>query len=301
MRELLDEFIDYLTVQKQYSGDTADAYRRDISGLIDFISAESLNGFDDMDEVAIRDFLGTLYDQNLAPSTISRHLSSIRSFYDWLYQKRIVADNPFRLVSSPRQEKKNPDFLFYDEMTQLLDNIDVSDDLGIRNRAIFELMYASGLRAGEAVGLKLGDIDRSRMVLTILGKGDKQRIVPFHELALEWLDKYIQDVRPALLAKSHQDTDIVFLNKNGRPLTTRGLRDILDRVTNETGLSRHIHPHTIRHTFATHLLDSGAELAMVQKMLGHESLATTEIYTHVSKEKLKRTYQKSHPLAKKDQ
>lgn len=297
MNDEIVSFLKLLKIQKQYSENTIEAYGRDIREFRDFLTSESFERFDEADYPLLRIYLGKLYDENLEASTIARKLSSLRSFYDYLLNENLVKDNPFYLIHAPRQPKKNPDFLFYEEIERLLDKIDTSTDLGLRNRAILELMYASGLRASEVVQLALEDIDRSRMLIKVLGKGKKERYVPFHDLALEYLDRYLGETRPNLMRNAKEKHQIVFVNKNGNPLTTRGLRDIIDRVALETGIGRHLHPHTIRHTFATHLLDQGAELRFVQEMLGHSNLATTQIYTHVSKEKLKKTYMDNHPMA----
>lgn len=297
MKQQLTNFLDTLEVQKQYSNHTIEAYKKDIEVFIDFLNEESVNSFGEVDYIVIRNFLSKLYDESLESSTIARKLSSMRSFYDYLLKHKEVQDNPFVLIKAPKLDKKNPDFLFYEEIDALLDSIDESSDLGLRNRAIVELMYASGLRASEVVSMKLADIDRSRQVIHILGKGKKERYVPFHEVALECLEKYLDESRFSLMVNAKEKHQFVFVNKNGNPLTTRGLRDILDRLSLNSGMGRRLHPHTIRHTFATHLLDQGAELRFVQEMLGHSNLSTTQIYTHVSKEKLKKTYEVSHPLS----
>lgn len=298
MNELVEQYLKSLEIQKQYSQHTLLAYRYDIEEFTHYLQSESLKGYDDVDYQFLRFYLGKLYDANFEASTIARKLSSLRSFYDDLLKKKVVKDNPFHLIHAPKQSKKNPDFLFYEEIDALLDKIDTSTNLGLRNRAILEIMYASGLRASEVVRLRLKDIDETQMLLKIMGKGKKERYVPFHELASYYLKRYILEARSDLMVNAKEKHDIVFVNKNGNPLTTRGLRDIIDRVALETGIGKHLHPHTIRHTFATHLLDSGAEIRFVQEMLGHENLSTTQIYTHVSKEKLKKTYIESHPLAK---
>lgn len=297
MDKWVEDFLKVLEIQKQYSSHTIEAYRFDIQEFKNIMEKEAIAGFDDVDYSFLRVYLSQLYDENLEASTISRKLSSLRSFYDYLFKENLVQDNPFALIHAPKLAKKNPDFLFYEEIDDLLDKIDTSTPLGLRNRAILELMYASGLRASEVVSLKLGQIDEEQMLLKILGKGKKERYVPFHELALEYLKRYILEARVELMINAKEKHDVVFVNKNGNPLTTRGLRDIIDRVALETGIGRHLHPHTIRHTFATHLLDQGAELRFVQEMLGHSNLSTTQIYTHISKEKLKRTYLDAHPLA----
>lgn len=297
MEKEIEHFLDKLAIQKQYSAHTIEAYQRDLKEFTSYLMQEAIDGYQDVDYQVLRGYLGKLYDDQLEPSSIARKLSSLRSFFDYLLKENLIADNPMLLIHAPKQAKRNPDFLFYEEIETLLDKIDTSTTLGIRNRAILELMYASGLRASEVVQLQLGDIDVNRMLVKILGKGKKERYVPFHELALETLQRYLKEARPELMLKAKEKHQVVFVNKNGNPLTTRGLRDIIDRVALETGLGRHLHPHTIRHTFATHLLDQGAELRLVQEMLGHENLSTTQIYTHVSKEKLKKTYLSAHPLA----
>ncbi len=297
MEQLIKEFLNTLEVQKQYSFNTIQAYQFDIEEFTRFLKVEAIENYQDVDYIVVRNFLGKLYDDSLQSSTIARKLSSLRSFYDYLLKHGHLKDNPFVLTKAPKLEKKNPDFLFYEEIDELLDCIDETSNLGVRNRAVVELMYASGLRASEVVGLQLGDIDESRMVLHILGKGKKERYVPFHELALDCLKRYIEEARPSLMVNAKQKHQYVFVNKNGNPLTSRGLRDILDRLALNAGIGRRLHPHTIRHTFATHLLDQGAELRFVQEMLGHSNLSTTQIYTHVSKEKLKKTYESAHPLA----
>lgn len=297
MDKQIQYFLEMLRIQKQYSEHTIEAYGHDIQEFKDFMQSELIAGFNDVDYSFLRAYLGQLYDENLEASTISRKLSSLRSFYDYLFKEKMVQDNPFALIHAPKKAKKNPDFLFYEEIDELLDKIDTSTPLGLRNRAMLELMYASGLRASEVVELKLNQIDEYRMLLKVFGKGKKERYVPFHDLALEYLKRYILEARTDLMRNAKKKHDFVFVNKNGNPLTTRGLRDIVDRTALETGIGRHLHPHTIRHTFATHLLDQGAELRFVQEMLGHSNLATTQIYTHVSKEKLKKTYLEAHPLA----
>lgn len=297
MKNEIEHFLNKLAVQKQYSANTIEAYQYDLNEFVSYLTKEAIDCFQEVDYQVLRGYLGQLYDEDLEPSSIARKLSSLRSFFDYLLKENLIADNPMLLIHAPKQAKRNPDFLFYEEIDALLDKIDTSTTLGIRNRAILEMMYASGLRVSEVVQLQLSDIDTSRMLIKVSGKGKKERYVPFHELALETLQRYLREARPELMLRAKVKHQTVFVNKNGNPLTTRGLRDIIDRVALETGLGRHLHPHTIRHTFATHLLDQGAELRLVQEMLGHENLSTTQIYTHVSKEKLKKAYLSAHPLA----
>ena len=211
-----------------------------------------------------------------------------------MVKQELVDDNPMVLVENMKMPQRNPDFLFPEEMMELLDSIDVQSHLGIRNKAMLELMYASGLRCSEVVGLTLDCIDFSRQILLVHGKGNKDRYVPFHDYAAQWLKTYILEVRNELIAKT-EGTQYVFVNKNGKMMTNRGVEDIVDRVAKNYDSTKKIHPHTFRHSFATHLLNAGADLRTVQELLGHENLSTTQIYTHITKEHLRDVYLKAHP------
>lgn len=296
MNNELQSFLKYLEIQKQYSSHTIESYQFDLEEFINFLKTEAIEQFQDVDYEVLRLYLSYLYDRQLEPTTISRKLSSLRSFYDYLLKEEKIDDNPLHLIHGPKKIKKTPDFLFVDEVATLIDGIDTSTPLGIRNRAIFELMYASGLRASELVSIRLEDLDMNTKILKVHGKGSKERYVPFHNLAKKWLLEYLKVSRQSLYKHRKKDHSYVFVNKNGDPLTTRGLRDLMAREGQQSSLAKAIHPHALRHSFATHMLDAGAKLRYVQEMLGHENLSTTEIYTHISKEKLKEVYHQSHPL-----
>lgn len=298
MNDQIQSFIALIEKQKRYSVHTVEAYRRDIEEFRDYLQKEAIDDFSEVDYGMLRGYLSGLYDKSLQPATIARKLSSLRSFYDFLLEKGVLKDNPFSLIHAPKQKRRNPDFLYEDEIELLLDRIDTHTDLGVRNKALLELMYASGLRASEVVELRLGQLDLNECLVHVVGKGQKERIVPFHSYCQKWLCHYVIDARENLLMANGEGHDIVFVNQRGKPLTTRGLRDILDRCCLKAGLGRHVHPHALRHTFATSLLNRGADIRFVQEMLGHASLSTTQIYTHISMEKLKRTYLETHPLAK---
>lgn len=286
------EFLDYLLNQKKYSKLTVNSYQRDIDEFIGFLKAKKIERFNQATYQVVRGYLTWLYQKKLARTTINRRISSLRSFYRYLCKQEYIEDNPMVLIETLKTPKRNPDFLYYEEMQQLLDSIDVSTDLGIRNRAMLELMYASGLRCSEVVGLTLKQIDWNQQVLLIHGKGDKDRYVPFHDCAKKWLLKYINEVRNNFCDGSHQ---YVFVNNRGNQMTNRGLEDVVNRVVYQFDPTRKIHPHMFRHSFATHLLNAGADLRSVQELLGHENLSTTQIYTHVSNEHLKEVYIKNHP------
>ena len=298
MNEKIQAFLTVIAKQKRYSEHRVEAYRRDIEEFQAYLEKEAIGDFDEVDYTMLRGFLSELYDRALEPSTIARKLSSLRSFYDYLLEEKLINDNPFLLIHAPKQKRQNPDFLYEDEVELLLDHIDTHTDLGIRNKAMLELMYASGLRASEVVELRLANLDLNACLVHVLGKGKKERLVPFHPYCQQWLMSYVTEARENIMLANGENHDVVFVNQRGKPLTTRGLRDILDRTSLKAGLGRHIHPHALRHTFASTLLDHGADIRFVQEMLGHASLSTTQIYTHISMEKLKQTYLQTHPLAK---
>ena len=259
-----------------------------------YLVQEGISDYNDVDYLMLRGYLTKLYDKNLAKSSINHRLSALRSFFDYLLKEEFIKDNPFKLIESQKVGQRNPDFLFQEEMIDLLDSIETKDDLGIRNKAMLELMYASGLRCSEVANLQISDIDFNQMVVLVHGKGGKDRYVPFHEYARDWLVKYIDEARNNLMIKN-AGHNFIFVNKLGNPLTNRGIENIVDRVTFKYDATKKIHPHTIRHSFATHLLNAGADIRTVQELLGHKNLATTQVYTHISKNHLKKVYMKTHP------
>ena len=288
------EFMDYLKYQKHYSVLTIAAYERNINEFIDYLKRDNITSFQDVQYPLIRGYLTALFQKKISKSTINNKISTLRTFYRFLVKQELVDDNPMVLVENMKVPQRNPDFLFPEEMMELLDSIDVQSHLGIRNKAMLELMYASGLRCSEVVGLTLDCIDFSRQILVVHGKGNKDRYVPFHDYAAQWLKTYILEVRNELIAKT-EGTQYVFVNKNGKMMTNRGVEDIVDRVAKNYDSTKKIHPHTFRHSFATHLLNAGADLRTVQELLGHENLSTTQIYTHITKEHLRDVYLKAHP------
>ncbi|MBS6114141.1 tyrosine recombinase XerC [Thomasclavelia spiroformis] len=292
--KLINEYLDCLKYERNYSNNTIASYRREIIHFKIYLVQEGIDDYNDVDYLMLRGYLTKLYDENLAKSSINHRLSALRSFFDYLLKEEFIKDNPFKLVESQKVGQRNPDFLFQEEMIDLLDSIETKDDLGIRNKAMLELMYASGLRCSEVANLQLGDIDFNQMVVLVHGKGGKDRYVPFHEYARDWLIKYIDEARNNLMIKN-EGHNFIFVNKFGNPLTNRGIENIVDRVTFKYDATKKIHPHTIRHSFATHLLNAGADIRTVQELLGHKNLATTQVYTHISKDHLKRVYMKTHP------
>lgn len=293
LNDYRNEYIKYLRFQKGYSPLTIESYQRDIDEFIGYMKKEGLNQYAEVEYPMLRGYLMEFHKKRLSATTINHKLSSLRNFYRYMVKQQYLKNNPFLLVDSLKTAKRNPDFLYVEEMIGLLDSIDINSNLGMRNKAMLELMYATGLRCSEVVNLTLSQIDFSQDVILVHGKGSKDRYVPFHDYAKEWLVRYINDVRSELTI--HQDHQFVFVNNRGKQMTNRGVEDIINRLAYQYDSTLKIHPHTIRHSFATHMLDAGMDLRVVQQLLGHSSLSTTQIYTHVTKEKLKDVYHKSHP------
>ena len=298
MLKLKSEYIDYLKYQKNYSDATIQSYQREIQEFIDYLLAEDIRDFSDVQYTFLRGYLTKLHEKGLKASSINHKMTSLRSFFRFLQREEYVKDNPFLLIESMKTPQRNPDFLYVDEMIDLLDSIDVKTPLGRRNKAMLELMYASGLRCSEVVSLTLKQVDFQNQILLIHGKGNKDRYVPFHDYAKDCLESYILEDRPELMAIQHHEHDFVFVNKNGAKMTNRGVENVVDRIVKLFDATKKIHPHTFRHSFATHLLQRGVDLRTVQELLGHENLSTTQVYTHISQQYLKEVYDESHPRQK---
>ena len=293
----LDSFIDYLKYQKNYSDYTIENYSNDISEYLNYLSREALD-FKDVEYSDIRFYLMYLKDEKKDNNTsINRKLSSLRSFYKYLANEKIVKSNIFSLVNGPKRSKKLPRYFEYNELEELFNVPDKRTDLGQRDLLILEMLYATGVRVGELVNIKVSDIDLGRKNILILGKGNKERFVTYGEYCEDILKLYLSDGRVSL---NSSDSDYLFLNNRGGVLTERGVRYILDQLIQKTSINKKISPHMIRHSFATHLLNAGCDLLTVQKLLGHESIKATQIYTHVTTDRLKEVYYNSFPRAKVD-
>ena len=289
----LEEYLKYLKYERNYSEETINSYEEDLIEFFDFLNRENLElltvKYED-----VRFFLMGLDEKKNKSTTISRKLSSLRGFYKFLINKEYTNNNPFVLIKTPRKEKKLPRFFYYNELEEMFDSIDISTPLGQRNRLILEVLYASGVRVSELVNIKIKDINDEE--IKVLGKGNKERITRIGDYAREILDLYLSDGYREL---NKNNSEYLFLNNNGKKLTTRGIRYILDEVIKNTNVKKKISPHMLRHSFATHLLNEGCDILSVQELLGHESLTATAIYTHVTTDRLKDVYFKTHPRAKK--
>lgn len=291
----LNEFLDYLIYQKNYSEYTKENYYYDLCEYFSYLEGEGLS-YLTIEYSDIRFYLMYLKEKkNEKASSINRKLSSIRSFYKYLLNKGYVQKNIFSYIHGPKKEKRLPRYFEYNELEELFLVPDTVTPLGQRDLLILELLYATGVRVGELVSIKVSDIHLSDRTIYILGKGNKERIVQFGEYAYEILDIYLKDGREKLNKKR---SDYLFLNHQGAPLTERGVRYILDKIIKQTTLNKNISPHMLRHTFATHLLNEGCDLLSVQKLLGHESISSTQIYTHVTTDRLKEVYYHSFPRAR---
>lgn len=292
-------FVTYLKYQRGFSPATVIAYESDVVDFSEFLLNEGV-GVNEVNQEVIRQYLTTQLEKKISKRTLRRRIAALRHYYKWRVNNKLTEKNPFLLTESPRVGEHFPSVLYEeDTKTLLAANAKRDDKLMIRDQAILHLLLASGLRASETVALTLQDIDFKNRIMRIRGKGNKERLVPFSEGARSDLQTYINELRPQLLAedKFGRPTGVVFLNANGRPLTTRGLEYILKSVENKIGAYYDLHPHLLRHSFATDLLSKGADLRVIQELLGHESIATTQIYTHVSPTILKSEYAKAHPRA----
>ncbi len=284
-----DKFLDYLQNIKKYSDNTIINYEIDIDRYESFLKKNNkkINNIKYKD---VLDFISYIKDNHKSTS-INRCLSSLRSYYNYLLKENIVDTNPFKLVNSMKKEKKLPEYFKYNEYVELVNSIDINSNLGIRNRCIFEVLLCTGCRCSELVNIKLCDVDLDNREIKVLGKGNKERIVYLGTYAIDSLNMYLS-VRDEL---SKKDNKYLFVNHLGNKLTTRGIRDIIDKILLKSSLNLKITPHTFRHSFATMLLNEGCDLKSVQELLGHVSLSTTSIYTHVSNEELKRVYLHTNP------
>jgi integrase/recombinase XerC len=305
MQQYIDRFKDYLQYERNLSRHTQINYISDLEQFYDFLCPPGPDGsrpaidLREITHVTIRNYLARLYTNNLKKSSIARKLATLRTFFRYLCRIQLLDLNPARLVSSPKLEKRLPKVLSVDEMVKFIESPDASTHLGRRDRALLELLYATGVRVSELTGLDVGDIDFNRECIRVEGKGRKERFVPFGSKAREALEAYLA-VRDELLRVAPErlrDPAAAFLNYQGTRITTRSVRRVVDKYVTECAMSHGISPHSLRHSFATHLLSAGADLRAIQEMLGHARLSTTQVYTQVSPEKLMEVYDKAHPKA----
>lgn len=301
MKESIQEFLEHLQYEKNSSPATVQGYSRDLREFLHYLTPGKENleiGLDQIDHITIRDFLASLYVKGNQKPTVARKLAAIRSFFRFLHREGRIAQNPARLVKTPRTAKRNPKILSIQEVEVILQLPDIGTDRGARDAGMLELLYATGVRVSELVGINLDDCSFSERLLKVRGKGRKERLVPFGDKAHSALKNYLQArVRVLARQRSCRETSALFLNLQGKRISVRSVQRILNQYLTESALMLKVHPHLFRHSFATHLLNSGADLRSIQELLGHESLATTQKYTHLAVDQLVKTYRSAHPRA----
>ena len=295
MKELATEYRYYLRSERNMQANTIASYVSDIEIYLDYL--ENILYIDEVElikEDDITKFLLSLKKKKFSTTTISRYLSSIKSFHKFLFKDGLVRKNIASLISSPKIDKKLPSVLTVDEVATLLDSIKGDKPLDLRNQAMFELIYACGFRVSELVGLKLVNLHLTSKMIQVVGKGAKERLVPVNDYAIKVLRKYLIEARPLLL-KNSKDTGFVFLNNLGDGISRVGFFKLLKDLCKKAGITKDVSPHTLRHSYATHLLENGVDLRYIQELLGHEDISTTQIYTHLSLGKVKEIYKTAHP------
>lgn len=293
MKELINEFLNYLSLERGLSDNTISAYRRDLNKYITYLERLHIDAIENTTRNEISSFLTTQKNKNLSANTISRNLVAIKVFYRYLLRERYIKDDPTSVLESPKLWRRLPEVLDVKEIERLLNRLDTSSWQGMRDRACLELMYATGMRVSEVVGLNLSDLNLDVGFIRCRGKGGKERIVPLGREASKWISRYLKNIRPKL--SKFDSEPFLFLSRRGKGMSRQMLWKIITKCAVRAKIKKVISPHTLRHSFATHLLQRGADLRVVQEMLGHADISTTQTYTHIDKERLKAIHHKYHP------
>ena len=297
MYKYIDDFINFLIVERNLAQNSIEAYATDLNKYANFLHSRNISEPSEINSNNIVAYLTELHKHELASLTIARNLSAVRMFHRFLHSELLTATDPSEIIGSPKLSKKLPVVLDQFETENLVEQPDISTKYGIRDRALLETAYATGVRVSELLKLELADLMFDQQVIRVFGKGSKVRIVPIGEGAIEYVEKYLDESR-SLLIKKLNNTNVVFLNFHGKPLSRMGFWKIVNKYAVQAGISKPVSPHTIRHSFATHLIEGGADLRAVQEMLGHVNIATTQIYTHLDREYLKEVHRSFHPREK---
>jgi len=294
MEAFLKEYLSVLKLERNLSNNTITSYRNDISSLLRFLEERKINDLSEIKYSDLVDFFNVLNKIGLTSTTAARYFSSIKNFFSYLHMSNYIVENPVERLSSPKLSKSLPIVLNVEEIDLILSSPDYNTKLGLRDKALLELLYACGTRVSEIIGLKISDLFLKEDVIRVFGKGSKERIVPIGSSAIRWVEEYLLKSRP-LLEKRLKSENVLFLNNRGTKLSRMGVWKIIDRYTKEAGIKKEVHPHTFRHSFATHLLEGGADLRAVQEMLGHADISTTQIYTHIDRDFIKQVHKDFHP------
>ena len=294
MERELEEFIRYLRVERNAAANTIDSYSLDLKRYIQFLMQPGIRSVEKIERASIISFLALLKELGLTARTISRNFSAVKAFHRFLISEEFSKSNPTENVEAPKRSKTLPDVLNPNEIELILEQPNVNHILGVRDKAILETLYATGIRVSELTGLKQTSVLFDQGIIRVFGKGSKERVVPIGRSALLWIRKYQGGARPRL-AKRGETNDILFLNSRGKKLSRMAIWNILHQFSISAGIKKEVHPHTFRHSFATHLLEGGADLRAVQEMLGHADISTTQVYTHIDREYLKEVHRTFHP------
>jgi integrase/recombinase XerD len=295
MNLFLREYLNILRLEKNLSENTIISYKNDLSAFITFLKNDF--NIDDPEKISynhVSSFFELLFELELTGSSAARHLSSLRGFFKYLVHSNYITRNPVDKIEAPKRKKNLPEVLTIPEMESVLSKPDSKEKLGLRDKAIMEIMYACGLRVSEVINLKVSNLYFNEEIIRVFGKGSKERLVPVGRSAVSWVMKYLAESRPLLIKKTLSE-NYVFLNNRGTKLSRMGLWKITDRYFKEAGIKKDVHPHTFRHSFATHLIEGGADLRAVQEMLGHADISTTQIYTHIDRDYIKQVHKDFHP------
>ena len=294
LTEQVEDYLRFSQIERGLSANTITAYKQDLSSFINFLQKENLSSWPTK-AIDIDAFLAEQRDQKKATSSISRLISSLRKFYQWLVRQNIQKLNPMLEIDSPKKRRPLPVALTTVEVTDLLKQPDIKKKLGLRDRALLETLYATGIRVSELINLKFTDLHEELKLVKVFGKGSKERLIPISKVALSWINSYKEKVRDPLILKVGKNTDFIFLNSRGGSLTRQAVWQIIKHYCKLAGIQKNVTPHTLRHTFATHLLENGADLRVVQEILGHSDISTTQIYTNLSQKHIIQVYEKTHP------
>ena len=295
MNEEINDYLHYLTIERGLSLNTRKSYERELLQYLHYLEDEQITSWQDVDRYVVINYLEKMHDEKKAPATVTRMITSLRRFHQFLRQERLTDHDPMQHIDTPKKVQKLPSTLSLTEVERLIETPDTTQNLGIRDRAILEAMYATGMRVSELVGLKLSDLHLSLGLVQTLGKGDKERIIPLGDYAIQWLERYLDEARPLLVANPSETH--VFVNHHGTGLSRQGIWKNLKQLVREAGINKEVTPHTLRHSFATHLLENGADLRTVQELLGHADISTTQIYTHITKKRMTDVYKQHFPRA----
>ena len=294
MTAFLKEYLSILKLEKNLSDNTIASYRNDISAFLQYASEQNIKDLSEVKYQNINAFFVLLNEIGLASSSAARYYSSLKGFFNYLLLSNYISENPIDKVDSPKLAKSLPGVLTVNEVDAILTKPKTDNKLGLRDKALLELFYACGIRVSELINLKISNLFFDEEVIRVFGKGSKERLVPVGSSAVEWVNEYLTKSRPLLMKKAKSE-NYLFLNNRGTKLSRMGIWKIVDKYVKEAGIQKEVHPHTFRHSFATHLLEGGADLRAVQEMLGHADISTTQIYTHIDREFIKQVHKEFHP------